>query len=73
MIKYVNILACDLCGEKIVLDEHVSEIDLILWAQRHGWDVDHKPSKPFRFEAPNHYCPNCKVPVKLAKAMEDAK
>lgn len=69
MIRSIYAMICDLCGTKIELDEHASEKDLTDWARKHGWNVDSKPQNPAYYEPQKHYCLNCKVPVKLAKAM----
>jgi hypothetical protein len=66
MIRTITFIECDCCDARIELstgDEDLAAHD----ARLHNWHVEMNryPSR--------HYCPACKVPVKLAKAMEAAK
>jgi hypothetical protein len=66
MIQTVIILRCDSCDARIEYDERAfGPDDVIKSAKAHGWWAEHHSIR--------QCCPACKVPAKLAKAMEAAK
>jgi hypothetical protein len=64
MIKTITLIVCDCCNSRLefsTLDDTLAMHE----ARRHGWYVKYRPA--------HHYCPDCKVPAKLAKELEAAK